>query len=377
MASASVHRSAAARAWQALESCRWVIGSPAMLSAPHCRMQNCGSKRAMCASICGHTVANSASPAPAGTKLNVPLPAGAGIQAAPALVQVGEDDSRVVFEGVVHAIAMVRVDVDIGDACHAVVAPQMLDDHAAIVEHAESRGPLTRGVMQAADRHERAPARAPKDPLGGRKARSHYAGRGLEHTTKSGRVAAVQPAISGLRALHYEANVLGSMKQLELGVQRVARLEHPYFRVQTALLEFAQEGAVPVGAERMPIAKTISGEPLAQHDSNLGISGVQRVSLGLRLPDTTEAKITYEASTAPARSWIMRAPLLQPGRTFHGAIHLHHESRVQGGAAQAHHPARYQPVVLPRGQNRGTRPERIGQVLAAANHGGHGPEHRR
>ena len=48
---------------------------------------------------------------------------------------------------------------------------------------------------------------------------------------------------------------------------------------------------------------------------------------------------------------IMRAPSTVAGESTlctHGSIHLHDEPRIQGGAAQARHPARHQPVVLSR-----------------------------
>ena len=48
--------------------------------------------------------------------------AGARIEVAPILVQVGEDDRRVVLERVEHPIAVMRVDVDVGDALQAVRA---------------------------------------------------------------------------------------------------------------------------------------------------------------------------------------------------------------------------------------------------------------
>ena len=69
-------------------------------------------------------------------------------------MQVGEDDGRIVLERVVHAVAVVRVDVDVGDALEAMRAAQQLDDDAAIVEHAKARGAVARRVMQAGDRHE-------------------------------------------------------------------------------------------------------------------------------------------------------------------------------------------------------------------------------
>jgi hypothetical protein len=160
-----------------------------------------------------------------GAAADLGIGAGARIQALSALVQIREDQPRVVLEGVIHAIAMVRIDIDIGDAGHAAVTPQMLDDDPAVVEDAKSRGALTRSVVQAPNGYECSAARAGQDPIGRRQAGSHYAGRRLEHAAKGRSIATVQPAAARLRALHDEANVLGRMKQLQLGDQRITRLE--------------------------------------------------------------------------------------------------------------------------------------------------------
>ena len=46
--------------------------------------------------------------------------AGAGIEKAPVLVQVGELELGICLERVEHAVAMMRIDVDVGDAANAV-----------------------------------------------------------------------------------------------------------------------------------------------------------------------------------------------------------------------------------------------------------------
>ena len=208
----------------------------------------------------------------------------------PALVQVGKDHSGIVFEGIEHAVAMMRIDVDVGDAGHAAIAQQMLDHHAAIVEDTEPGGARARGVMQPADRHEGAAMRAIQDPLGRRETRADDALRRLEDAAESRRVTAVEPAVARLRALHDEANVLGSVKQLQFADQRIARLEHLHARLEAALLEFAHEGAVPVGSERVTLGEAVTGQPFAEHDSNFRASGVQRVPLSSSLGQLNEGQ---------------------------------------------------------------------------------------
>ncbi len=79
---------------------------------------------------CGQTSANSgivgarrqrqielgALRAPRPVSSAAPVP---GIEVAAVLVQVGEDHRGVVLEGVEHAIAVMRIDVDVGDARQA------------------------------------------------------------------------------------------------------------------------------------------------------------------------------------------------------------------------------------------------------------------
>ena len=95
--------------------------------------------------------------------------------------------------------------------------PQLLDDDTAIVEHAKACGAIPRRVMQAGDRHEGAPVRAP--------AMIHSVAARLAPTTPAAasytpRNAGVSPpssiADAGLGALAHELHVLGRMEQLQL-----------------------------------------------------------------------------------------------------------------------------------------------------------------
>ena len=62
-------------------------------------------------------------------------------------MQVDERDIGVLFEGIEHAIAVVGVDVHISDALQPVPGPQPLDGDTAIIQGAETCGPLTACVM--------------------------------------------------------------------------------------------------------------------------------------------------------------------------------------------------------------------------------------
>ena len=55
---------------------------------------------------------------------------GARVQEPPVLVDVREDQVRIVLVSVEHAVAMVDVDVDVGHAPHCIHRAQRLDHHA-------------------------------------------------------------------------------------------------------------------------------------------------------------------------------------------------------------------------------------------------------
>jgi hypothetical protein len=72
------------------------------------------------------------------------------------------------------------------------------------------------------------------------------------------------------------------MEQLQFADLRVAGLEHAHPGFEAALLEFAHERAVAIGAERMAVAESVAGQPFTEHDSNLRAFGVQRFTVSLR-----------------------------------------------------------------------------------------------
>ncbi len=194
---------------------------------------------------------------------------GARIERLATLVQVGDDDLRVVLEGVEHAVAVVRVDVDVGDAPEAVTPPQRLDDHAAVVEDAEARGAVARGVVQATDRHEGAAPRSGHDPISRAQARADDGGGGLVHTAKARGVAGIEHAAAELGTALHELDVSTAVEQLQLSDAGRRRVEHRHARAQCALLEVAQEGAIAIGTERVPAREAITSQPLAHGHSRL------------------------------------------------------------------------------------------------------------
>src|SRR6185312_16474289 len=91
----------------------------------------------------------------------------AGVQVVPILVHVGKDDSGIVLEPVEDAVAVVGIDVHVGNALEAEPRTQPLDGNAAVVEYTESCGLVAGGVMQAGDGDEPAPGIFGHDGFGG------------------------------------------------------------------------------------------------------------------------------------------------------------------------------------------------------------------
>ena len=55
------------------------------------------------------------------------------------------------------------------------------------------------------------------------------------------------------------------MEQFEIVARRLHRLEHAHQFAQAALVEFAHEGRVAIGAERVAIGEAVAREALAGH----------------------------------------------------------------------------------------------------------------
>ena len=147
----------------------------------------------------------------------------AGIEKAAVLVQVGEQHVGILLERVEHAVAVMRVDVDVGDAANAVEPARGFDRDAAVVEDAEARGDVARRVMQPADRNERAP-NGPRDDRGQRLERAaDDVRRGFVDAGERRRVAGVEQAAAALRQLDDAIDVRRRVEVLELLARRLPR----------------------------------------------------------------------------------------------------------------------------------------------------------
>ena len=82
--------------------------------------------------------------------------AGARIQKTPVFMDVGEYQVRVILESVKHAVAMVRIDIDIGDSSKPELFAQVLGGDATIIKDTETGRGIASGVMQSGNGDKRA-----------------------------------------------------------------------------------------------------------------------------------------------------------------------------------------------------------------------------
>ena len=261
-------------------------------------------------------------------------------------MQIGEHDRRVVLEGVEHPIAVVRIDVDVGDALEAGTL-ELLDGYAAVVEHAEPGCAVARRMVQPGDRHEGAPAVAalmasialnwphqrrrppaytPLTPA----CRRHRAGRC--------RWRSVPARIRDTR---------GCGRKAQLLVAGGARLERGDALRQAACAKLAHESGEPVGAERVAVTEPVTGEALADHHCDAchgGLSTARGHACAARIkarkPNTAARGVRWRPCAALPASPSTPAPAAIAGEFPYTlrrmAQYIYTMNRVsQGGTAQA------------------------------------------
>src|SRR5262245_16292108 len=192
--------------------------------------------------------------------------AGPRIEKLTVLVDVHANDVGVVLELVEDAVAMVHIDVDIGDAAHPVLRAQGLDEHARIVEYAEACGALAPRVVQSPDRLEAAPRLARHDAARPPERRSDARPRDLVASGESRRVTVVQVSAAAARRLHDAIDVFHGMESLDYLPGCQPALCKRYLVVQTQTARSAPERALPVDRQRMALGKAVAAELAANEE---------------------------------------------------------------------------------------------------------------
>ena len=167
------------------------------------------------------------------------------------LVDIGEDDGRIGLEGIKHPVAVMRVDIDVGDAFQAIFLLQDLDGHAGVVEHAKTGSGIGHAVVQAGDGHEGTPDLVGHDSVSGVDHRAdHYRGI-LEYPFVGRSVAVIQQALSHLGIGFDLFDVLGCMEQSDLLLGGGGGMQHAHLVVEVANMHLVPEGMDAVLSERV------------------------------------------------------------------------------------------------------------------------------
>ena len=88
---------------------------------------------------------------------------GSRVQVPSILVDIGKYQVGIILESVEDAVAVMSVDIDVGDSLQSVLQAQVLSCDAAIVENAESGGAIASRMMQSGNGNKCAPVVAVHD----------------------------------------------------------------------------------------------------------------------------------------------------------------------------------------------------------------------
>ena len=183
---------------------------------------------------------------------------GARIQVAAVFVDIGKYQVGVVFETVEHTVAMVGVDIHIGDAFQTKILAQVFCRHTTVVEHAEPGSPIARRMMQSGDRHKSTFVVIVHDFVNGTK---HCANdrRGRVVDTFDRRcIATVEPPFARNGHPRHLVDVFGRVKKRQLVHERGTRVTQVDMSIEPGCIELGVKNIMAVEAKRMRITKAVS-----------------------------------------------------------------------------------------------------------------------
>src|SRR3569832_1849672 len=192
--------------------------------------------------------------------------AGARVERMSVFVDVGDVHTGIVLETEHHAVTVVRIDVDVGDARQSVIDAQALDDHTAIIEDAKARSAVTPRVMQSRDGNEGAATGAVHDAVRGVHTAADHAGRRLVCAGKNRRIAVIEITALLGTPLH-EVDIRRGVYALDDIARRRHRVAMTHQRIHAAIHEIVPKRRLPILSERMTRGKTVTGEGLARIDA--------------------------------------------------------------------------------------------------------------
>ena len=184
----------------------------------------------------------------------------ARVQVAAILMDIREDKVWVIFETVEHAVAVMRVDIDVGYALHAVFLAQVFGGNTAIIEDAKPGRTISASVMQSRYRHERALCPPFHDCVHSRQRSANDIGGGIKYTRQCGSVPIIKKALAVSRHARNLVDVVGGMEQHQ--VINTGICGRSIFNCITKIgcCQLVVENTVSIKAKRMRITEAVTGE---------------------------------------------------------------------------------------------------------------------
>jgi len=199
-----------------------------------------------------------------------PGPPGTRVQEPPVFMDIRENQIRIVVEGIENTVAMVGIDVDIGDTGYRVFLAQIFNRHAAVVEDAKTSGMRAAGMVQPGNRHEGMAGPAGHDLV-------HAVQRGADHgrrshidTLERRRVTGVEKSTALTTQPCDTIEVVRIMEKFELRAGCRRRCCSPHASREPAMVQRIMKNIMAIGPERMPVTETIGGDIFAfQHEDRM------------------------------------------------------------------------------------------------------------
>ncbi|GMQ87569.1 MAG: hypothetical protein BMS9Abin08_0773 [Gammaproteobacteria bacterium] len=185
---------------------------------------------------------------------------GPGIEVAAIFVEIHKHKIRVVLEGVEHAIAVMCIDINVGDALNSILPAQCFDGDPAIVEHTKTGGGITARMVQTGDGYECLPATCADNIVQCREYRTYHRARSFKDSPKCRGVTGIEITEAGQRLLLYLLDVALLLKAQNLGFSGLYGFANIHLAVQTELLQTRPERIHTIRSERMSLTKTIGSQ---------------------------------------------------------------------------------------------------------------------
>ena len=189
--------------------------------------------------------------------------AGSRVQVPSVLVDIREDQVRVVVKSVKDTVAVVGVDIDIGDAPQPVFHAQVFGRNTAIVENTKPGGTIASCVMESGNRYKRAFVVVVHHFIDSTQHRAYDRRSRFVDSFDGRRITIIQIPFADLRQARHLVNVVSGMEQGELIHKSWPRMAVIDGIGQTGLVELIVEDVVAISAERVRIAKTVGCDLLS------------------------------------------------------------------------------------------------------------------